>query len=189
MRSQEKDETTREAGCKHLVVNMCWLFTGLYSLGSLDPRVQVCKESWGPVVVRPIPPHRPAALFLQDTCAKWFSEEALLLIPKGRPASSFSTQVSFRGRINPGAQTCWISYPGKYAAAWLSAASNEGAQDSIACVFLAETDDGPGPGYFPGKSSKALRAVVDVCFGYQSFTRTPSIHTVCGQNAILCVCV
>ena len=78
------------------------------------------------------------------TCAKWSSEETLFLIPKGRPANSSGTPLSFAGRIIPGAQNCWISFPGKYAESWL--ASHEWTRDSIACVFTAATDDGPDLG-------------------------------------------
>ena len=65
------------------------------------------------------------------------SEEMLYLMPKGPPATGFATRVSFEGRFVPGARTCWISFPARYAPCW-DALGSESATDSVACIFQAE---------------------------------------------------
>ncbi|CAE7246880.1 VAC8 [Symbiodinium sp. CCMP2592] len=77
-------------------------------------------------------------------------EEMIYLLPKGRPARGLPTKVSFEGRIVPGATTCWISFPAKYAACW-NMLTCESPTDSVACIFQADEDNGddkpePDPG-------------------------------------------
>ncbi|CAE7738163.1 PUB2, partial [Symbiodinium necroappetens] len=88
-------------------------------------------------------------------------EEMIYLLPKGRPARGLPTKVSFEGRILPGATTCWISFPAKYAACW-DMLTCESPQDSVACIFQAHEDNGddklePDPG--GGEKSKWLEKV------------------------------
>ncbi|CAE7867263.1 PUB2, partial [Symbiodinium necroappetens] len=68
-------------------------------------------------------------------------EEMIYLLPKGRPARGPPTKVSFEGRIVPGATTCWMSFPAKYAACW-DMLTCESPQDSVACIFQAHEDNG-----------------------------------------------
>ena len=72
-------------------------------------------------------------------------EEMIYLLPRGRPARGLPTKVSFEGRIVPGARTCWMSFPAKYAACW-DMLTCESPTDSVACVFQTEEDNGPGLG-------------------------------------------
>ncbi|CAE7354175.1 PUB13, partial [Symbiodinium necroappetens] len=84
-------------------------------------------------------------------------EEMIYLLPKGRPARGLPTKVSFPGRIVPGATTCWISFPAKYAACW-DMLTCESPQDSVACIFQADEDSGPGLGCHADCCPKPLSA-------------------------------
>ncbi|CAE7851444.1 ANK1, partial [Symbiodinium necroappetens] len=88
-------------------------------------------------------------------------EEMIYLLPKGRPARGLPTKVSFEGRILPGATTCWMSFPAKYAACW-DMLTCESPQDSVACIFQADEDSGdhkPEPDPGGGEQSKWLEKV------------------------------
>ena len=60
---------------------------------------------------------------------------------KERPTLLTTKNISFRGKIKNDAKDCWISFPGKHAAAFQSLVALR-QNDSFACVFLASPADG-----------------------------------------------
>ncbi|CAE7244695.1 unnamed protein product [Symbiodinium sp. CCMP2592] len=58
-------------------------------------------------------------------------------------AESKEIDPSYHGHIRDDAKSCWISFPGKYAAGW-EALVKEFHLDSVACVFLCSPADGLG---------------------------------------------
>ena len=58
-----------------------------------------------------------------------------------------SERIAFPGKINPEAEDCIVSFPGKYSAEWdaaVQAATEETSTCSLACVFLTDTASGLG---------------------------------------------
>ena len=64
---------------------------------------------------------------------------------KERPAVIASDVRSFHGEIKEGATDCYVSFPGKFLSGW-DALINPNAthQQSVACVFLCDSEDGLG---------------------------------------------
>ena len=54
-----------------------------------------------------------------------------------------TSDIKYEGKIRSGASTCWISFPGKFAAGW-DALVAELHGDSVACVFLSTPESGLG---------------------------------------------
>ena len=64
---------------------------------------------------------------------------------KERPAVIASDIRSFHGEIKEGTRDCYVSFPGKFLSGW-DALINPNAthQQSVACVFLCDSEDGLG---------------------------------------------
>ncbi|CAE7892767.1 unnamed protein product [Symbiodinium sp. KB8] len=72
-------------------------------------------------------------------------QEFLYLTLKEEAAITDSDNIakSYHGHISENASSCWVSFPGKYAAGW-EALVKEYHEDSVACVFLCTPEDGLG---------------------------------------------
>eukprot|EP00435_Cladocopium_sp_Y103_P015219 s5223_g3.t1 len=71
--------------------------------------------------------------------------DVLHFLPKHMPAvASDANEITFEGNIMPGAQQCWTSFPGKFKAGWDALVSVPAFGDSVACVFLCDSQSGLG---------------------------------------------
>ena len=64
-----------------------------------------------------------------------------LTLKEGPAIGDCFRKISYRGDIREEADSCFISFPGKYASGW-EALTKEYHGDSVACVFLCSKDDG-----------------------------------------------
>eukprot|EP00435_Cladocopium_sp_Y103_P040422 s442_g11.t1 len=71
--------------------------------------------------------------------------DVLHFLPKHMPAvASDANEITFEGNIMPGAQQCWTSFPGKFKAGWDALVNVPAFGDSVACVFLCDSQSGLG---------------------------------------------
>ena len=72
-------------------------------------------------------------------------QQTFYLTLKEGPAIGDSAQpkISYHGDIREDTSSCFISFPGKYASGW-EALTRQYHEDSVACIFLCNKDDGAG---------------------------------------------
>ncbi|CAL1127885.1 unnamed protein product [Cladocopium goreaui] len=71
--------------------------------------------------------------------------DVLHFLPKHMPAvASDANEITFAGIIKPSAEQCWTSFPGKFKAGWDALVNVPAFGDSVACVFLCDSQSGLG---------------------------------------------
>ncbi|CAL1157456.1 unnamed protein product [Cladocopium goreaui] len=71
--------------------------------------------------------------------------DVLHFLPKHMPAvASDANEITFEGIIKPSAEQCWTSFPGKFKAGWDALVNVPAFGDSVACVFLCDSQSGLG---------------------------------------------
>ena len=79
-----------------------------------------------------------------DPCPK-APLDVLHFLPKHMPAvASDANEIIFEGNIMPSAEQCWTSFPGKFKAGWDALVNMPAFGDSVACVFLCDSQSGLG---------------------------------------------
>ena len=79
-----------------------------------------------------------------DPCPK-APLDVLHFLPKHMPAvASDANEITFEGIIKPSAEQCWTSFPGKFKAGWDALVNVPAFGDSVACVFLCDSQSGLG---------------------------------------------